>query len=49
LESVGSDTDFIRFDGLRRFDEKPVKDLNDFCLLHADDFETYRWTCEVVP
>lgn len=49
LESVGSDTDFIRFDGLRRFDEKPVKDLNDFCLLHADDFETYRWTWEVVP
>lgn len=49
LQSVGTDTDFIRFDGLRRFDEKPVKDLNDFCLLHADDFEIYRWAWEVIP
>ena len=49
LESMGSNTDFIRFDALRRFDEKPVKDLNDFCLLHPDDFETYRWTWEVIP
>lgn len=49
LYDAGADVDFIRFDGLRRIDGEPVKDLNDFCQIHADDFEAFRWTWEVIP
>ena len=41
--------DAIRFDGLRQADGNPVKDLNDLCRIHADDFEANRWTWEVIP
>ncbi len=41
--------DAVRFDGLRQADGNPVKDLNDLCRIHADDFEANRWTWEVIP
>ena len=37
LESVGATVDCYRFDGLRRDDGAPVKDLNDSARLHPDD------------
>ena len=49
LEIVGATVDFIRFAQLRRLDGESVKDLNDFCLLHPEDFEANRWTWEVIP
>lgn len=49
LEAVEAVVDFVRFAQLRRFDGEPVKDLNDFCLLHPDDFEAHRWAWEVIP
>jgi hypothetical protein len=41
--------DGFKFDGLRKFDDSPVNDLNDLLLLHCDDFEARHDVWEVLP
>ena len=41
LKRVDAIVDAISFEGLKRIDEAPVKDLNDLCYIHADDFEKH--------
>jgi hypothetical protein len=38
LEVVGADVDAFNFAGLRQWDAKPVKDLNDSLLMDATSF-----------
>ena len=49
LASVGADVDAFSFAGLRQTDAKPVNDLNDSHLIHADDFEAERILWRVMP
>jgi hypothetical protein len=49
LESIGADVDAFSFAGLQQVDGKPVKDLNDFTSIHADDFEAERILWRVMP
>jgi hypothetical protein len=49
LETVGAAVDAFDFDGLRKTDESAVKDLNDCCHIHADDFENERTLWRMMP
>lgn len=49
LRSHAPKIDRVTFDGLRRTDGTPVKDLNDLALIDADDFEANRWIWRIVP
>jgi hypothetical protein len=49
LEAVGAVVDAFDFEGLRKTDESPVKDLNDCCHIHADDFENERTLWNLMP
>lgn len=49
LLTVTARADVFSLDGLRRVDEQPVKDLNDLCSIHADDFENDRELWNLCP
>lgn len=49
LQAAGATVDAFAFDGLRRVDGAPVKDLNDLAAVHADDFEAHRCVWSLFP
>ena len=49
LADAGAEVDAFCFDGLRRVDGAPVKDLNDLAAIQADDFETHRCLWNLFP
>lgn len=49
LDKAGADADFVVFKGLRRDDNLPVKDLNDFARIHPEDFEEFPELASIIP
>lgn len=49
LEGMGASVDAFDFIGLRKTDKSGVKDLNDSCLIHPDDFEAERTLWNLLP
>ncbi len=49
LKPIVAHIDAVAFDGLRRCDGQPVKDLNDACSVDPDDFEQHRFLWNLCP
>lgn len=49
LKPIVAHIDAVAFDGIRRCDGQPAKDLNDVCSVDPDDFEQHRFLWNLCP
>jgi hypothetical protein len=49
LNRVDAKVDAVSFQGLKQTNGTPVKDLNDLCYVHADDFEKHQTIQNLIP